>query len=83
MPVVLRMDGFVFRVNTYDHPPPHVHVRVAGTWARIAVGPLRAEPYLMPGCTMRDKDVAGALEIARTCQAHLLSEWRNYHGGDH
>jgi len=57
MPVVLRMDGFVFRVNTHDHPPPHVHVRVAGT--------------------------VGALEIARTCQAHLLSEWRNYHGGDH
>jgi hypothetical protein len=83
MPAVLRMNGFVFRVNTHDHPPPHVHVRSSGTWARIAVGPLRAEPYVMPGCTMRSQDVARALEIARTWQAHLLAEWRNYHDGGH
>lgn len=81
MPAVLRMNGFAFRVYTHDHPPPHVHVRISGTYARIAVGPEGAEPYVMPGRNMRGQDLARALAIARDWQAHLLSEWGRYHDG--
>ena len=81
MPVVLRMNGFAFRVNTHDHPPPHVHVRISGTWARITLGAAGEEPYVMRRCTMRDHDVARALGIVYDWRAHLLCEWSKYHDG--
>jgi len=71
MPVVLRVDGFVFRFFSREHDPPHVHVRKGGEFTVIELGTGRVRP----GGDMRTPDTRRAREIMKAHRDQLLSAW--------
>lgn len=70
MPVVLRVDGFVFGFFSDDHDPPHVHVRYGGSRAVIEIDSLAVRKT-----ALRSPDLAKARALVRAHQAELLARW--------
>jgi hypothetical protein len=80
MPPVLRQGGLSFRIYLNDHPPPHVHVVSQEGTAKIAIGDVNTEPYLLEVEGMTRKDVARALRAVGDYQQEFLHRWSEIHG---
>jgi hypothetical protein len=76
MPTVLREGGFEFRIRTNDHTPPHVHVFLGDTEAKIELSPVK----IVRVFGMSKQDAKKAKELVEAHQLELLAEWRKYHG---
>jgi len=70
MPVVLRVDGFVFGFFAGDHEPPHVHVWYAGNTAILEIETGRARTT-----ALRRPELAKAQALLRAHRDELLAEW--------
>ncbi|HVF49760.1 MAG TPA: DUF4160 domain-containing protein [Pyrinomonadaceae bacterium] len=79
MPTILRRNGFVFRVYTNDHRPPHVHVIKGDGEVIIELGDENSEPLLRQVYGMRDRDVASAFNLTVEFKTELLEGWRRIH----
>ncbi len=77
MPTVLRESGYQFIIFTSDHPPAHVHVRKEGKLAKIKLDPVEFERT----GGFNSGEQSKIIEIVRTHQAFLLSEWNRLQGG--
>ena len=71
MPTVLREAGFEVRIYTFDHPPPHVHVKRRGEEVRINLLTLES---MDPGPVPR-----GCIDAVRAHLAELLRASERYH----
>jgi Domain of unknown function (DUF4160) len=79
MPRVMQADGYSFTIYYNDHPPPHVHVVLAGTRCKIAIGHPGTPPYLLDAQDMRRTAAGRALWMVNACQEVLLAHWRRIH----
>lgn len=70
MPVVLRVDGFVFGFFTRDHDPAHVHARYGGDVAIIEI-----ETGHVRHSTLRVPDLARAGALVRIHRDELRAAW--------
>lgn len=77
MPEVARIAGAVIKINTREHPPPHVHVYYQGREVRLKIADGVA---LNP----TDRFHAGVLTAVRQWLAgnrHIAANmWAKYHG---
>lgn len=79
MPTVIQQDGFAFRIYPNDHPPPHVHVYKAGTWAKIRIETPERPTRILAG-TMSPGDTTRALWIIRRSSEFLMAHWKRIRG---
>jgi len=77
MPTVLRVRGFHFRINTLDHPPPHVHVLRGGASIKMFLD-LEREPE---NHGMKWIEVARIRRLLAENRDFLLAEWNRIHPG--
>jgi hypothetical protein len=71
-----RDSGFVFRIWSNDHAPPHVHAWKAGKSVIINLD--RVEVRTNKG--MNDADVVRAVRIVLGNREKMLQVWRDTHG---
>jgi hypothetical protein len=74
VPRLLFKDGFSVRM--YDHPPPHVHVKLDSSEVRIELGTIS----LTHVYGMKKKSVAKAKQLVRENRDFLLQKWVEMHG---
>jgi Domain of unknown function (DUF4160) len=79
MPTVLREAGFEVRIDTLDHPPPHVHVWKAGAVVKIDLATHEAREIVG---TISDRDVRRAELLVAERVVYLKREWTRIHGKD-
>jgi hypothetical protein len=72
MPIVLRVEGFAFRIISGDHDPPHVHVRYGGTRCKIVLETLQVKKG-----TMKVADRIWAVRIVAEHREELLRIWND------
>ena len=75
MPVVLRVDGFILRIRTGDHTPPHVHVFLSGDEVVINLGDRLNIPHIRDYRGMARRHARRALDIVASNQQLLMREW--------
>lgn len=66
--------GFVVRINTHDHGPPHVHVVNSDVDLRVYLDDLHP-PRIVKG-SMAVRDVRAAAEYVRQRRDFYLEVWR-------
>ena len=76
MPTLLFKDGFSVRMYFNDHPPPHVHVILGLSEARIDLGTIS----LTHVYGMKKKAAAKAKQLVRENRGFLLQKWVELHG---
>ena len=76
-PVILRRNGFVFRIffPPREHGPAHVHVRKGGAEAVISL----ADASVRDAGSMRAADLSRAQAIVQARREELLEIWEAYH----
>lgn len=77
-PTILRQDGYQVMIFANDHLPPHVHVRRAGSVARIRLDPV--EVLHNQGYNVRE--LGQIMAIVSQHQAALLLAWKEIHGDE-
>ena len=75
-PTILRQDGYQVMIFPNDHLPPHVHVRRAGSAARIRLDPV--EVLHNQGYNVRE--LGQIIAIVRQHQTTLLLAWKEING---
>lgn len=73
MPVVLRVDGFVFGFFAGDHDPAHVHVAYGGDTAIIEIHGGRVR-----STSLRKPDLTKACALVRSHRSELLEAWATW-----
>ena len=74
MPVVLRVGGFVFKIFSNDHDPPHVHVRYAGKRCKMILSTL-----VMTHSDMNESEEATTVRIVAANREVLEAAWAALH----
>jgi hypothetical protein len=78
-----RERGFVIKVNSNDHPPPHVHARKGRGNAIVYLGDTEEDsPTLHKFYGITRKDALVALEIVCSNPADAWAGWRRIHEPD-
>ena len=80
MGTVLRIGALRVVMHSRDHWPPHVHVIGPDGEARIALGRLVPQPYVMSCHGLSDKQVATAMAEITHNREQLKQMWRTIHG---
>ena len=80
MPVILRANGFVVKIYTFDHDPPHVHVFDADGQSIITLGEVTQAPTFREIRRMKPHNAVRALALVREHKLTLLAEWSDVHG---
>jgi hypothetical protein len=80
MAEVWREQGFVFRINSDDHEPSHVHVYKAKTYSLFYLGDEDTRPALRKNINMKSNELRKAFQIVCEQQEIMLTEWRRIHG---
>ena len=78
---VHREKGFVFKINTDDHGPPHIHAWKAGHEVLINL-PTRSVPASIREIrgAMKHSDIVDAVEIVEDNAARMWKKWKELHG---
>jgi len=80
VPTVLRVDGFQVMIFFNDHPPPHVHVRKAGSLVVIELESATGPQTVREVHAMSQADVVKAFQIVRAHHDLLDQKWREIRG---
>ncbi len=78
MGVVHAEAGFDFKINTNDHPPPHLHVWHQGNLVIISMEPDVCEGKIYGN--MKKSEVRRARRIVRRNLELFRKEWKRMHG---
>ena len=76
MPTVLELFGLKFIIFTFEHQPPHVHVRSANGEAKFII---ETEVKLVKS-TLKPKELKLAEYILEENIEHIRNEWKRIHG---
>lgn len=79
MPVILRSEGFVFRIYTADHRPAHVHAFNGDGEAVMVLDGGDGLPCVREVAGMREPDVRRAYRIVEAHREEFLARWRRIH----
>jgi len=78
-----RERGFVVKVNSNDHPPPHVHVQKGRGNAVVYLGEAESDPpNLHKFYGMAAKDALIAFEIVCNGKGKAWEGWKRIHESD-
>jgi hypothetical protein len=80
MPAIHREGGFIVRIYTHDHEPPHVHVFRDGAVVKVSLGDEDTDSEVMEVRAMRDPDVVRAVRIVEANWREFLQRWEEIHG---
>lgn len=80
MPVIHREYRWSVLIHTDDHPPPHVHVRVAGGDVKVQLEGSDGDPVVVRIRNVNDRDAWRALAIVYQYQEEFLADWKDIHG---
>ena len=76
MPTVLELFGLKFIIFTFEHQPPHVHVRSANGEAKFII----EEEAQLVKSTLKPKELKLAEYILEENIEHIRNEWKRIHG---
>jgi hypothetical protein len=76
VPTLLFKDGFSVKMYFNDHPPPHVHVILGSSEARIELGTISMTHVY----GMKKKSAVKAQQLVRENRGLLLQKWVEMHG---
>jgi DNA-directed RNA polymerase specialized sigma subunit len=80
VPTIFEQDGYRVGVFTRnEHPPPHVHVRRAGTIIAIRISLSGAEYRDSGGRDPTDREIRRAVQIVKERLQDCLFAWNKYH----
>jgi len=74
VPTIHRENGFRFYFYSNDHPPPHVHVEVGDSVAKLLLDP----PQVDDAGRVSQRDLAQALAIVRRERDKFKQAWDDY-----
>jgi DNA-directed RNA polymerase specialized sigma subunit len=80
VPTIFEQDGYRVMVYTRnEHPPPHVHVRHAGTDIAIAISRSGARYMKSSGRRPTEREIRRAVQIVQEHLKQCLTAWNSYH----
>lgn len=80
VPTIHREGSSTVIIHTDDHPPPHVHVRVAGGEVKVQLEGEGGDPEVVRIRNVNDRNAWRALAIVYQHQDEFLEQWRLIHG---
>lgn len=72
-----RERGYVFFINSNDHPPPHFHVRSDDAEAKFYLKP---EVRLWENWGLAGHEITDIEKVAIENYTRLVTEWKRIHG---